>query len=116
MRNRVDGSLAWRLRAEDKGVHQLRLLDGADELGVRELVTGEGLIGLAETSRQGWLHGVLYPAAPPLPRNGALQEMTLRMPPRHTKYLGVELPWWAAFLIFSMIAGLALKDFLRVSI
>lgn len=116
VRNRVDGSLAWRLRAEDKGVHQVRLMDGTNELGIRELVTGEGLIGLAETSKQGWLHGFLFPAAPPLPKNGALQEMTLRLPSRYTSYLGVELPWWAAFLIFSMIAGLALKDILRVSI
>jgi uncharacterized membrane protein (DUF106 family) len=116
VRNRVDGSLAWRLRAEDKGVHQIRLTDGDTEIGVRELVTGEGLIRLGETSNQSWIHGVLYPGAPPLPKDGALKELTLRLPPRHTSYLGMELHWLLAFMIISMVAGLALKDFLRVSI
>jgi hypothetical protein len=116
VRNKVDGSLAWRLRAEDKGVHRLRLMDGSDELGGRDLVTGEGLVRLGDSSNQSWVHGVLYPGAPPLPKNGALKELTLRLPPRHTAYLGVELHWMVAFMIFSMIAGLALKDVLRVYI
>lgn len=116
VRNRIDGSLAWRIRAEDKGAHQLRIMDGSTELGTREMVTGEGLVPLGETSNQSWLHGVLYPGAPPLPKNGSLKELTLRLPPRHTTYLGVELHWLLAFMIFSMVAGLALKDALRVSI
>ena len=116
VRDKISGAVAWRLLAKDRGIHQLRILDGATELGSRELVVGDGLIRLGESSNRDWLHGVLYPGAPPLPRDGPLDEMTLRLPERHTKYLGVEMHWLLAFMIFSMLAGLALKDVLRVSI
>jgi hypothetical protein len=116
VRDEVSGAVAWRLRAEDRGIHRLRILDGATELGSRELVVGDGLTRLGESSNKNWLHGVLYPGAPTLPRDGSLDEMTLRLPARHTKYLGVEMHWLLAFMIFSLLAGLALKDVLRVSI
>ncbi len=116
VRDKVSGAVAWRLRAEDRGTHQLRLLDGATELGSRDLVVGDDLIRLGESSNKNWLHGVLYPGAPPLPSDGPLAEIALRLPERHTKYLGVEMHWLLAFMIFSLLAGLALKDVLRVSI
>lgn len=116
VRDAVAGAVAWRLRAEDRGVHRLRLVGAGGELGTRDLVVGEGLTPLGESSKRNWLHGVLYPGAPPLPGDGFLEEMTLRLPARHTKYLGVEMHWMLAFMIFSLLAGLALKDVLRVSI
>ena len=116
VRDKISGAVAWRLRTKDLGTHQLRILDGATELGSRELVVGEGLMRLGESSNKDWLHGVLYPGVPPLSKVGALDEMTLRLPVRHVKYLGVEMHWLLAFMIFSLLAGLALKDVLRVSI
>lgn len=116
VRDTVSGSLAWRLRAEDRGTHRLQLMDGVEEIGGRDLVVGEELVSLGQTSRKNWLHAVLYPGAPPLPGDGAVQEMTLKLPERHTTYFGVELHWLLAFMIFSLLAGLALKDVLRVSI
>ena len=116
VRDEVSGAVAWRLRAEDRGIHTLRLLDGNTELGSRELVVGDDLTRLGESSKKNWLHAVIYPGAPPLPRDGPLDEVTLRLSERHTKYLGVELHWMVAFMVFSLLAGLALKDVLRVSI
>jgi len=116
VRDEASGAVAWRLRAEDRGIHQLRILDGATELGSHDLVVGESLTRLGESRNKDWLHGVLYPGAPPLPGNGSLDEMTLHLPERHTKYLGLEMHWLLAFMIFSLLAGLALKDVLRVSI
>ena len=116
VRDEVSGAVAWRLRAEDRGTHTLRLLDGTTELGSRELVVGDDLARLGESSKRNWLHAVIYPGAPPLRGDGPLDEMTLRLPQRHTKYLGVEMHWLLAFMVFSLLAGLALKDVLRVSI
>ena len=116
VRDKVSGAVAWRLRTVDRGTHRLLVLDGAKELGSRDLVVGDGLIRLGESSNKDWLHGVLYPGVPSLPGSGSLDEMTLRLPVRHTKYLGLEMHWLLAFMIFSLLAGLALKDVLRVSI
>jgi hypothetical protein len=58
----------------------------------------------------------MYPGAPPLPADGALDDLTLRLPDRRTRFLGVEMHWLLAFMVFSLLAGLFLKDVLRVSI
>ena len=116
VRDRVTGAVAWRVRAEDEGAHALRLLAGDKELGARDLVVGDGLIPLGERSSKNVLHHLLYPGAPPLPGDGSLEELTLRLPARHTRYLGVPMHWLVAFMIFSLLAGLAVKDVLRVSI
>jgi hypothetical protein len=42
--------------------------------------------------------------------------MTLELPRRQTRYLGLELDWLVAFMVISLLAGLALKDPLKVSI
>lgn len=116
VRDEVSGAVAWRLRAEDRGTHTVRLLDGTTELVSRDLVVGDGLTTLGNSSKRNWLHGVMYPGAPPLRNEGPLDEVTLRLPERHTKYLGMEMHWLLAFMVFSLLAGLALKDVLRVSI
>ncbi|MEN8006459.1 MAG: hypothetical protein ABFS42_05555 [Candidatus Krumholzibacteriota bacterium] len=110
------GALAWRLRAEDRGTHLLRILHGTTELATREVVVGNKLTPLGQSSRKDWLHGVFYPGAPPLDRDGSLDELTLRLPTRQTRYLGIEMHWLVAFMVFSLLSGLVMKDALRVSI
>ena len=116
VRDTASGALAWRLRIEDRGTHVLRILNGATELASREVVVGDELTPLGTSSKKNWLHGVLYPGAPPLPGDGSLDEVTLRLPERHTRYLGIEMHWLLAFMVFSLLGGLVLKDALRVSI
>jgi hypothetical protein len=116
VRDKVSGAMAWRLRAEDWGTHSLRILAGDTELGSRNLIVGEGLVRLGKSAKKDWLNGILFPGARPLPGDGSLDEMTLHYPARQTKYLGVELHWMVAFMIFSLLIGLAVKDVLRVSI
>ena len=116
VRDVVSRSVAWRLRAEDQGTHRLRILAGATELGIRDLVVGEDLVRLGETSNQSWWNVVLHPGAPPLSGDGPLKEMALLLPERHSDSLTLGLPWWLVFFVFAMLVGLALKDFLRVSI
>jgi hypothetical protein len=116
VRDVVSRSVAWRLRADNQGTHPLRILDGAKELGSRDLVVGQDMVRLGETSNKSWLNVVLNPGAPPLPGDGSLDGITMILPERHSNSLSLGMPWWLLFFIFTMLAGLALKDFLRVSI
>jgi len=116
VRDPAGGRLAWRVRADEEGSHILRIHRGETELGTRELVVGEGLPRLNETSKGGWLNAWLAPGVEPLPGEGDLAALTLRYPPRTTRYLGVELNWLVAFMVFSLAAGLVFKDPLKVSI
>ena len=64
VRDEVSGAVAWRVRAEDWGTHQLLVLDGSTELGQRDLVVGEGLVRLGKSSKKDWLHNILFPGTP----------------------------------------------------
>lgn len=116
VRDEVSRSVAWRLRADDSGTHSLRILDGAMELGSRDLVVGQVLVRLGETSNKSWLNAILNPGAPPLATGESLDGITLLMPERHSHSLTLGMHWLLLFFILTMLAGLALKDFLRVSI
>lgn len=110
------GRVAWRLRAEADGEHSLLVRRHGTDLGTRDLIVGDGLPRLSETSKTGWLNAWLAPGVAPLNGENDLTAMTLRYPPRNTRYLGIELDWLVAFMVFSLAAGLVLKDPLKVSI
>lgn len=116
VRDEVSRSVAWRLRVEDQGTHPVRILDGGKELGSRNLVVGRDMVRLGETSNKSWVNAVLHPGAPSLPGDGPLDGITLLLPERHSHSLTLGMHWLLLFFILTMLAGLALKDFLRVSI
>ena len=116
VRDAVAGTASWRLEVLQAGRHTVNVMAADRTLGSRELAAAGELPPLGEASKPGWLHRVLYPGAPPLPTDGTLQAMTLELPRRQTRYLGLELDWLVAFMVISLLAGLALKDPLKVSI
>ena len=116
VRDLMSGSVAWRLSVEDPGDYELTVKQGDQELLRRTVPVGDQLVAVGETSRRSWWHAVLYPGAPVLPDGGAVAAMTLKLPLRTTSYWGLELDWMVAFMIFSLVVGLAIKDVLRVSI
>jgi len=116
IRDRATGSVALRLAVEPAENYDLVVYNGEQELAQYTVPVGGKLPAVGEKSRADWLHTLLYPGAPPLPGNGALSAMSINLPERSTRYLGLTLDWMAAFMIFSLLVGLALKDALRVSI
>ena len=111
------GAVAWRVRCDIVGEFPLRVVL-LDNVFIERLmpVGSADLVRLNETSRHGWTAPLLAPGAPPLPTKAVIQESTLQLPERTTRYLGLELNWLVAFMIFSLVGGLALKDLLRVSL
>jgi len=116
VRGRTAHRVAWSVRAEEPGSHELTVTRGGEAVASRTLEAGEGLAPLGETARAGLLGPWLAPGAGQVPRGSGLAAVTLRYPERSTRYLGIELDWLVAFMVLSLAAGLALKDLLRVSI
>lgn len=116
VRDRATGSVAWRLTQDVSGDHEIVVWRADQEIARRLVPGGDGFVAVGETSRDSWLHQLLYPGAPTLPTDGILSRMTLSLPERTSEYLGVRLNWLVAFMIFSLLVGLAIKDLLRVSI
>jgi hypothetical protein len=116
IRDRATGSVAWRLAVEQTDQYDLVVWNGPAELARYSVPVGGKLPAVGEKGRANWLHTLLYPGAPALPGSGEVSAMSINLPARSTRYLGVTLDWMVAFMIFSLVVGLAIKDVLRVSI
>ncbi|MFT5783370.1 MAG: uncharacterized membrane protein (DUF106 family) [Candidatus Krumholzibacteriia bacterium] len=108
--------VAWLLRVDGPVTDELVVFAGEEEIARRSVPVGDGLISLGEESQTHWFHTLLYPGAPGLSSAGVVTAMTLKLPDRQVEYLGFGLDWLIAFMLISMVAGLAIKDVLRVSI
>ncbi len=116
VRNRGGRAMAWRLQVNQEGEHLLRVMQEEKVLADRILPARAGLVRVSEHNKQGLFAGVMAPGTRPLADDGLIAEMTLRLPTRSTSYLGLEMNWLVAFMVFSMLGGLGLKDVLKVSI
>ena len=116
VRNSRAGTLSWRLRANDEGTHELKFFSGENLIGANSILVGGGLPRLHNRSENTALGILLYPGSPDLSSSSGLSGLSMQWPERKTKYLGLEMNWLVAFMVFSMAAGLALKDLLKVSL
>lgn len=109
--------LVWRVRAVAPGVHDLRLTASGEDVRLTVPVAVAGLPAVTRT-RQGdiWRQIVHDPAARPLPARAQLQRVTVEMPGRELRVLGVRLPWLVVFTVIALAAGLVLRRPLRVEL
>lgn len=114
--DRRERAVAWRLRLTADGPHRLVVVAEGRELGERILPSAGGLPQQNEEQKQGWVSPWLRPGALPLPGDSPLASTRLELPGRETRYAGVPLHWLLAFMVFSLLGGVLLKDALRVSI
>lgn len=116
VRDASGAAAAWRLRAIAAGVHPLQLALGRDVVLRRTLWVGGGLPSLGKASRSGGWEAMLHPGAERIATGSPVVEATLGWPDRSVRYLGLEMPWLLAFMVFSLLGGLMLKGLLRVEI
>jgi hypothetical protein len=105
----------WEVRINEPGEHRLELVFPGGERLTTLLQAGPGAQPLAAgRSRDRWLHPILYPAAEPLPDNFPVRAINCELPSRSLDYGPISLHWLLAFIIFSLLAGLAFKDLFKV--
>ncbi len=115
VRNRRTGTLAWRVEVLTDGSQELRFVKNGDLLEKYRLPVGAGLPGLHGKTEKSALGLLLFPASPEVDESRGLTGLTIQWPERHTSILGMQMHWLLAFMIISMVAGLALKGPLKVS-
>ncbi len=107
---------SWRIAAERAGSYVIRLRLGDDTLS-KDLYAGDGVARRSpERVEPTFLKQLLYPAEPPLPADGAFASVTIGYPERSVGLLGLDLPWWAAYLLLLFAAILALRRAFGVTI
>jgi hypothetical protein len=109
------GQIAWRLRLDQPGEHELRIHLG-DEVVTKELRVG-GPAGRMPVMRTKSWEGVLYPAEPGLPSSSKLASVQVSYPTRDLGWMpGGEAGILGVFFVLSIVAGLALKGVFKVTI
>jgi len=110
-----DGHIAWRVRLDEPGEHELRIHAG-DEVVTKALQVG-GAPGRMPVMRTKSWEGVLYPAEPGLPSSSKLSSVQVTYPTRDLGWMpGGEAGILGVFFVLSIIAGLALKGVFGVTI
>jgi len=109
------GTAVWRLRAVTEGRHEVRVLLTDGRAAAKTFVVGDGAPRLAATREHESLGRLLFnPAEAPLPGDSPVRSLTLTVPRRELNYAGVRTNWLVALIVFSLAAGLAVKDLFRV--
>ena len=117
LRDEKEHSVSWRLRLKSPPSEPLRWRAG-------ETVVEKQFLGAEDTrllcavsaERPGsrlW-DRLLHPGEPSLGHDSPVRAVVVDYPKRVTPVLGLNLRWWATFLIVSMLSALLVRPFLRV--
>jgi len=109
MRDVQRHTVHWRVRPVAPGPAVLRFGVGSKSVQKQLTVAGDA-IRLAPVSVRrpgaGFLDRLLHPAEAGFARGFPVRAIEVRHEPRSMAMLGIRMPWWAGFLIVSMLAAL----------
>lgn len=117
LRDEKTSTIWWRVRAE--GDEPDRLEWRLNDLSISKefpMAATPDRLRIANTIRPGrsFWDQVFYPAEPSLPDESPVGSIDIRLRPRETPILGLDIPWWATFFVVSMIAALVSGKLLGV--
>lgn len=117
VRAREAGLVAWRIRPDSAGRHELRLRDanGVETLKVLDVGGTHRMVSPRRPST-GWVDRLMYPTEPPIPDGGQVASVEVVHPALALPFLGLDWNWIVAFLVFSMVFAYALKGVFGVKI
>ena len=110
------GQIVWRLRAEAPGDHELLVSAGGEaftkSLSVADPEGGPGWVRRSPTRRRAaFLDQLLYPAEPPLPRDGPIDRIDVMYTAASISFFGLfDVHWLIAFLVLSIALAFALRN------
>jgi hypothetical protein len=112
----TERELAWRLRAQDWGDYELKLRLGDQEYTKTAQVSRQVRRRSPERLAPGFWNELLYPAEPPLPKEGPLASIALSYPEDAVSIFGWHVNWLVAFFVLSVAFAFALRGRMGVTL
>ena len=109
------GEVAWRVRAEAPGEHELVVRVG-DRSYTKSLRVSGSTVRRSPVRPAGFLGQVVYPAESPLPDGSELEAIRVGYADADVNLLGWDMHWIIAFFLLTMIFAFALAKPLGVKI
>ena len=107
------GEMAWRIRAETPGEHELRIRAG-DETFSKSLLVSNDTVRRSPMRVTSALDQLLYPVEKPLPKQGPVQSIELSYP--EDAYVLLMPTWMWIFFILTIVIAFALRKPMGVTI
>jgi hypothetical protein len=110
-------TLDWRVRADRplEGVLRFRLPGSVVE---KRLSIGSPAalpaVAVVRPAAGDWWARLLHPAEPATPSDSGVRSITVQVEPRQTAVFGWNVPWWATFLVVSIVVALLVRRFFGV--
>ncbi len=116
LHDEADRTVWWRLRIDEPPAGPLRWQVGGDLVEKSLVGGGEPRLARVSAVRPGtsFWDRLLRPGEPGFGGGSAVESVEVRYPPRSTPIFGIDIPWWATFLIVSMLAAICARPFLKV--
>ena len=108
--------VAWRVRADAPGAHEMVVHVGEEALAMR-LVAGDqwGAVPQRRTGRGVW-DTLLYPGEAPILATHTVEALEIAYPTLELRVFGWTIHWLVAFFVLSLVFGFVFKGALGVEI
>ena len=117
LRDQRQHTVYWRIRPQVPGSFSLQWELGGSQFE-KDVVVAQDTERLALVSAQrggtSFLDRMLHPGEPAFPSDSAIQASAVHYPRRSTPIFGFDIPWWATFLIASILSAFILRPVLKV--
>ncbi len=117
LRDEQERAVYWRLRLDRPTEQPLRFRVGAETVEKSFAGAEDGRRLCTVSTRRagpGFWDRLLRPAEPGFAPDSPVQSIDVRFPRRATPIFGVDAPWWATFIVVSMVTALLVRPFLKV--
>jgi hypothetical protein len=111
-----ESRFSWRIAAEREGQYTVKLSYAGSEIEKTIHAGQRVVLRSPEKVAPTFVQQLLYPAEPPLPADGPFASVTVAYPELALSVLGLEMPWWVAYLGLLFLVVLALRNAFGVTI
>jgi len=117
LRDERNHSIFWRIRPQEPGSTKLEWGMGTERFE-KDVVVAQDTrrVSLVSAQRGGttFLDRLLHPGEPAFSSDSVVQASVVHYPARSTPIFGFDVPWWATFLIASILSAFLLRPVLKV--
>lgn len=99
----------WRIEADSPGSYELGVVLDGQEFSKRLQVSDRVVRRSPVRVEAGFLRELIYPAEPPLPADGPIDEIWIGYPMATVSVLGIRLHWLVVFFVLSIAIAFGLR-------
>ncbi|NIO49283.1 MAG: hypothetical protein GTN73_07610 [Candidatus Aminicenantes bacterium] len=124
LRIEEESEIDWRLRAREKGVHDLTFIVNGQRLTKKVAVAQKPLSKISPMKvRRSFINELINPGESPLPRDLPIKTIRVKYPAKDMNLFGWNIPWllgippWLiVYFVLSIILGFVFKGIFKVEI